>query len=202
MKVLVVTGGIGSGKSEACRILKRRGYTFQYDADSRAKALYQKYPVLLRDIEEALGQSLCDSEDHFVPAILAERIFGDDGALKKVENLLFPRLIRDFEEFAASAGEDEIVIFESATILEKPQFDGFGDKVMLIDAPFEIRLERAVRRSNSSREDILARMKAQKLMNELSQGCADPRIDCIVLNDGSIESLEIRLVEAMKKINI
>ena len=47
MKVLAVTGGIGSGKSEVCRILADKGLTLQYNADSRAKALYVERPGLL-----------------------------------------------------------------------------------------------------------------------------------------------------------
>ena len=55
MKVLVVTGGIGSGKSEVCRLLAEYGFQMQYDADSRAKGLYVEHPHLLDDIEKALG---------------------------------------------------------------------------------------------------------------------------------------------------
>lgn len=43
--VIVVTGGIGSGKSEVCRILKNMGYVHQYNADFRAKALYEEHPT-------------------------------------------------------------------------------------------------------------------------------------------------------------
>ena len=50
MKVLVVTGGIGSGKSAVCRILHEAGVTAQYNADERVKALYSAHPTLLNDI--------------------------------------------------------------------------------------------------------------------------------------------------------
>ena len=50
MMVLVVTGGIGSGKSEVCRIMRDMGYRCQYNADARAKALYEEHPTLLADI--------------------------------------------------------------------------------------------------------------------------------------------------------
>ena len=81
------------------------------------------------------------------------------------------------------------MVFESATILEKPQFDGFGDKVILVDAPFELRLERACIRDGVERDKVIARMQNQKLMNDISDGYVDPRIDIRIINDGGMEDL-------------
>ena len=200
MKVLAVTGGIGSGKSEVCRILAENGLTLQYNADSRAKALYVESPVLLDEIEIALGGKFRDEDGNFVPSRLAAVIFSDSAALEKVEALLFPEMIRDFHRVMAEAAEDQIVVFESATFLEKKQFDGFADIVLLVDAPFDVRLERACRRDGASKEAILARMKSQRLMNELSEGLEDPRISCRVLNDGTRQELEQNVLSVLNQI--
>ena len=200
MKVLAVTGGIGSGKSEVCRILAENGLTLQYNADSRAKALYVESPVLLDEIEIALGGKFRDEDGNFVPSRLAAVIFSDSAALEKVEALLFPEMIRDFHKVMAEAAEDQIVVFESATFLEKKQFDGFADIVLLVDAPFDVRLERACRRDGASKEAILARMKSQRLMNELSEGLEDPRISCRVLNDGTRQELEQNVLSVLNQI--
>lgn len=191
MMVLIVTGGIGSGKSQVCRILSEMGLRAQYNADLRAKALYEEHPSLLSDIEKSLGCTLKDDNGRFQPARLASVIFSERTALETVEGHLFPVLLDDFKSFAGSCGED-IVVFESATVLEKPQFKGFGDKVILVDAPFETRLDRACRRNGADREKVIARMRNQKLMNELSEGHQDSRIDCRILNDSSLEELERR----------
>ena len=100
MRVWIVTGGIGSGKTEVCRILHRLGYVCQYDSDSRVKALYDRYPVLVERIENRLGCSLRDEKGCFVPSWLAGRIFSDRAALEMVESLVFPVLMQDFSEFA------------------------------------------------------------------------------------------------------
>ena len=84
------------------------------------------------------------------------------------------------------------MVFESATVLEKTQFDGFGDKIILVDAPFETRLERACRRDGADREKVLARMQNQKLMNDLSDESEDSRIDCKIMNDSTFEELVSR----------
>ena len=200
MKVLAVTGGIGSGKSEVCRILAENGLTLQYNADSRAKALYVESPGLLDEIEIALGGKIRDEDGNFVPSRLAAVIFSDSAALEKVEALLFPEMIRDFHKVMAEAAEDQIVVFESATFLEKKQFDGFADIVLLVDAPFDVRLERACRRDGASKEAILARMKSQRLMNELSEGLEDPRISYRVLNDGTRQELEHNVLSVLNQI--
>lgn len=167
-KIIVVTGGIGSGKSEFCRVLERKYGLPVYDADSRAKKLYNSHPTLLNDIEAVLGAELRDSEGRFVPKKLAGLIFQDAGALAAVENLLFPALMDDFEAWEEEQQSDT-VIFESATILEKRQFTDFGDYVVLIDAPYLLRLERACRRDNAPKEMIMSRMNRQSLMNLYSQ---------------------------------
>lgn len=199
MMVIIVTGGIGSGKSQVCTILKQMGYRAQYDADSRAKALYEEHPSLLAEIEKSLGCSFRDENGKFQSARLAAVIFSDRKALEIVESHLFPVMIDDFMSYAGECGE-EIVVFESATVLEKKQFEGFGDKVILVDAPFESRLERACRRDGTDRDKVLARMQNQKLMNELSEGRDDPRISCRIMNDGTLEDLECRTKMAINSL--
>ena len=196
MTVLVITGGIGSGKSEVCRILAVKGLTAQYNADSKVKELYNTVPGLLDSIEDRLGCRLRDEDGKFVPQWLAQRIFIDRKVLETVEALVFPALMEDFSIFARESGSP-VVIFESATILEKPQFDGFGDKVILVDAPVQLRLERACSRDGAQKEAIKARMAYQKLMNDLSEGAADARVDAVILNDGSIDILEQRVEKTM-----
>lgn len=192
MKILVITGGIGSGKSEVCRILAQKGLTVQYNADAKVKELYDTVPGLLESIEDRLGCSLRDEAGKFVPRCLAQRIFVDRQALETVESLVFPALMEDFLAFAGNSGSP-FVVFESATILEKPQFDGFGDKVILVDAPVSMRMERACRRDGADREAVKARMANQKKMNALSEGATDPRIDAVIVNDGSIAILEQKI---------
>ena len=192
MKILVITGGIGSGKSEVCRILAQKGLTVQYNADAKVKELYDTVPGLLESIEDRLGCCLRDEAGKFVPRCLAQRIFVDRQALETVESLIFPALMEDFLAFAGNSGSP-FVVFESATILEKPQFDGFGDRVILVDAPVSMRMERACRRDGADREAVKARMANQNKMNALSEGATDPRIDAVIVNDGSIAILEQKI---------
>ena len=87
-------------------------------------------------------------------------------------------------------------------MLEKTQFAGFGDKVILVDAPFELRLERACMRDGAGRDAVLARMNGQKLMNALSSGLSDERIDEIIINNGSVDDLEVAVKGVMDRFGL
>lgn len=222
MKTLVVTGGIGSGKSTVCGLLAKNGAACIYNADSRAKALYTGVPGLVEKLEMSLGKCLKDSDGRFCPRMLAEAVFASGDDLETVEAAVFPLLKDDFEKTAELFAEkcasvawnckyslEPFIVLESATILEKPYFDGTYDRVLLVDAPFEIRLERACRRDGASREAILARMEKQAFMNALSSGAAGSllhaerqaaKIDAVVMNDVPEDILEKRVDEAMKNI--
>lgn len=208
--VIVVTGGIGSGKSEVCRMISSR-YGFPvYSADSRVRRLYDEVPELVDALESVLDIVLRDDSGLFRPALLAERIFSDHEALKKVEDMVFPYLISDFEDFHSKNPGN--VVFESATVLEKEFFSDFGDAVVLVDAPLEVRVGRACSRDASDRDRILARTDAQPLMNAFSDGSisrypedtpygrASGRVTYIIKNDGSLEMLEKEVSAAVESI--
>lgn len=201
MKVVVVTGGIGSGKSVVCRMMHDKGWTAQYNADARVKALYIEKAGLLDSLEASLGCPLRDDEGVFRPHLLAQVIFSDSEALKTVESLVFPALLEDFETFRKENAEAEVILFESATILEKPQFDGFGDVTVLVDAPLQTRLERACGRDMATVEAVQARMASQPLMNSISQGKKDPRVDFVLANTSSLAELEREVEKLMFNIH-
>ena len=200
MEILVVTGGIGSGKSEVCRILHEEFGCGVYDADRRVKQLYDVHPTLLKDIESMTGKGMRDEEGRFVPSRLSALIFSDRTILEAVERLVFPALKEDFSHWAKSHAEDDFVVLESATILEKPELAGFGDKVMVVDAPVSERLERASARDGVTRESICARMQNQRMMNSISEGGVEPDVDYIIRNTGSLEDLRCSTLRAVAEL--
>lgn len=200
MEVLVVTGGIGSGKSEACRILHEVYGCGVYSADCKVKDLYSGCPGIVKEIERSLDVVLRGDDGNFIPRLLADVIFNDRKALETVEKIVFPALVADFEAWSEGYCHDAFVVFESATILEKPYFKGFGDKVIVIDAPFETRLDRACLRDSVDRETVLARMKNQTLMNKISEGCVFPEVDAVICNDDDIRHLETELMQTVDRL--
>lgn len=204
MRVLVVTGGIGSGKSLACSVIARLTGAAVYKADDRVKALYQEEEGLVERMEQRLGLPLRDNEGRFRKRFLADIIFSDPSALERVEAEVFPVLMEDFRRFEGSLGADvPFVVFESATVLEKPFFRHFGDFCILVDAPLEVRASRAAMRDGVSVGKVKERMASQKLMNRLSEGTISlPEVDFTVLNDAGPDELELRIADALKSLGL
>lgn len=201
MKILIVTGGIGSGKSYVRSLLTERFGIPVYEADRRAKELYSEYPDMLGRMEDALGTGLRGDDGIFAPKKLADIIFKDSGALRKVEEILFPVMKEDFASWAEAQGKG-VVAFESATVLEKSEFDGFGDIVLLVDAPVPLRLARAMARDGADESEVMSRIGAQKLMTRLSEGEKCDRVDYVLLNDSSLEILEKKLTDFIGKYSL
>lgn len=116
---ILLTGGIGSGKSSVRRILERMGVPC-YDADSAVKGFYgvplksepehlasgtTEKPFLLPEIEAALGLSFRKMDGSFDSRKLADAIFRDSGRLKTVESIVFPSLAIDFARWRKTVGQ-------------------------------------------------------------------------------------------------
>ncbi len=200
MEVLVITGGIGSGKTEVCRILQEIYGCGVYNADERVKMLYDVHPTLLDDIEKLVAEPLRDGEGKFVPSRLSARIFRDRSLLRQVEALVFPALVEDFETWAQQYSDTRFVVFESATVLEKPEFKGFGDKVVLVDSLVETRLERACMRDSAPRESVYARMLNQRMMNSISDGELQPEVDAVIHNLGTLTDLKYSTIRVINEL--
>lgn len=171
MKVLGITGGIGSGKSYVCRMFEARGIPV-YDSDSRTKELYNKNPELLRALETLLGKDVVEKKRGkrvLNKKVMAERIFSDELLLEQVAEVVHPFVMSDFRRWRggqqrlATLGKKDIpfVILESAVILENPLVKRDTDFVATVSAPLEIRIERVVSRDNSPRDAVLERIASQ-----------------------------------------
>lgn len=183
MKTLIISGGIGSGKSVVAAIVRKRGIPV-YDCDSRAKALYDEVPGLLEALEDRLGGGLRQKGGSLDRPALAGRIFSDSRAREAVEALLYPALLEDFKAWRASRSE-RLVALESAVILSKPLFDGIGDVIIWVDAPAKIRLSRVRFRDGLSEDAVFSRMRSQE---DLSS-----RADYIIYNEGTLSDLEVQV---------
>lgn len=152
-----ITGGIGSGKSVVCEMLRQRDVAI-YDCDIRAKELMASDRVIAERLVERFGAEVF-ANGELNRAYLAERVFSDAEALAALNGIVHPRVAEDFERWASEA-EGEYVVLESAILFESG-FDSKVDVVVAIMAPEELRLERAMQRDGVSRELIEERMRNQ-----------------------------------------
>lgn len=184
MKTVILTGGIGSGKSCVADCFRSLGVPV-YDSDSRTKALYDSNPSLVDELEKALDCPLRRADGVFDRAALAARIFPDPSARVLVEKTVYPFVMKDFLSWRESSRAAWVVL-ESAVILQKPEFAALGDLFILVDAPVEKRIGRVMERDGISREKVLERMKQQDV------GPDSRKWDWIIENTSSKEALMAR----------
>lgn len=188
VRTVLLTGGIGSGKSAVRKILTERGIPC-FDADSVVKSYYKDTgdgPCLLPEIERIAGGGIRKADGTFDKKAFAGIIFSEYGKLRQVERLVFPVLAQDFIEWrdkSASEGHKTVVL-ESATALDKPDFPVLWDCCVWVDAPAGLRIERVMERDKCSREAVADRMALQKDISA-HRG----RIDHILVNDGDFSKL-------------
>lgn len=152
-----ITGGIGSGKSYVCSILGELGVAV-YDSDSRAKELMLSSAELREALMSRFGCEVFTAEG-VNRAYLAERVFSSEEELRALNAIVHPAVMADFDRWAEEQ-EGEYVVLESAILFEAHLEDRV-DCVVVVMAPEELRLERAMRRDGASKEQIESRMRNQ-----------------------------------------
>ena len=175
MRSVLVTGGIGSGKSAVCALLKERGIPV-YECDASTKGLYARRPSLITQLEKALGTPLRQADGSLDKARLAALIFSDSQARETLEGIVYPLVLQDYRRWL-SRQKAPFVVIESALILSKPLFDDIYDAAVLVEAPEELRLQRVMARDGATREDVLRRMQAQAFPMD--------KVDAVLPNAGT-----------------
>lgn len=152
-----ITGGIGSGKSTVCAMLEELGVAV-YNSDTRAKELMTTSATLREAIVARFGAE-CYTAEELNRGYLAERVFGDAAELAALNNLVHPAVMADFEVWAERQ-EGSYVVFESAILFESG-LEQRVDMAVAVLSPEELRIERAMRRDGTTREQVVARIRRQ-----------------------------------------
>ncbi len=153
-----LTGGIGSGKTTAARMLALLGIPV-YDSDRSAKRLMARDPEVIRRIRELLGDAAYrnGAPDN---AFIAERVFRDESLLTGLNNIVHPAVLKDYLKWTDAHRDAPCTVIESAILLESG-FARYVDKIIVVTAPEEIRIRRCMVRDKADEEAIRRRIEAQ-----------------------------------------
>ena len=173
MKKIAICGGIGSGKSTVCQMFAERGAAI-YDSDSRAKALMSESAELRAALIAEFGEE-CYKSGVLNRPYLAEKVFGSEEQLARLNSIVHPAVKADFLAWAEEQDGD-FCILETAILFESG-FDAVVDASVAVLAPMSLRVERAMKRDNATKEQIEARIKAQMSDDELMR-----RADFAIVN--------------------
>lgn len=167
-----ITGGIGSGKSYVSEMLRQKFGIPVYDCDAEAKRLTASDKEIREKLIQLVGPEIFNGQK-LVRQRLAEYLFADPQHATQINGIIHPAVLKDFKLWAEKQ-QRTVVALESA-ILYESGFDAFVDYVIFVDAPEEIRLERAMQRDTAPEKKIRARMQMQ--YPELHRKLADFIID-------------------------
>lgn len=193
MVTLGVTGGLGSGKSTACKFLAEKG-AYVLDADLIAKKLMETDPQIRDEIIEAFGSDVY-KDGKLDTQKLAQRAFASEVDQRLLNDIVHPRVVDYFQEKVDKLrSKYELIVLDAPLIFESG-FDSRLDHTLLIYTKYKIRLERALRRGNLSREDILRRIDLQ-MPEEDKRELAE----FVIENNGAEEQLKSAVDELYDKL--
>jgi dephospho-CoA kinase len=181
-----LTGGLASGKSTVASLLDDAGFEV-YDADRLVAQLYAPGGRGAAAVAELFGTEVLTPEGAVDRPKVAERVFADAEARRRLEQAIHPLVHERFREIAAAARG--VVVYEATLLVESGHADAF-DLVVTVEAPREAQLSRAVARGMTE-EAARARLEAQG-----SGEKRRARADRVLTNDGTLDDLR-REVEVL-----
>jgi dephospho-CoA kinase len=163
MVIVVLTGGIGSGKSAAAEYFLGRGAAVIDLDDVAARALEPGMPVL-GSVVARFGDGMLRRDGSLDRSALARHCFADVESARRLDEIVHPAVASDVRarcaEFAGLPTPPDVLVVEVPLLAEAPDFAELGDIVVAIEAPEEVRVERAVSRG-MDRSDVLRRVAVQ-----------------------------------------
>ena len=190
MLLVGLTGNIASGKSTAAHLFSERGATI-IDADVLARRAVEPGTAAHRKIAERWGTAVLQSDGSLDRAALRRRVFSDPDSLDELNTIVHPEVARLRERLVSEARErgDRLVICDIPLLFERNLSAEF-DRIVLVDAPRPLRLERLVKDRNLKETEAMDMIAAQ-MPAELKRAGADFCLD----NDSTITALEAKVAE-------
>jgi len=154
-----ITGGIGSGKTTVCKIFEQLGIPIYY-ADDRAKRLMVNDLKVVSALKTLFGEKTYHEDGRLNRQHLANLVFKDKALLEKLNGIVHPAVHKDGIQWNKLQNNVPYTLKEAALLFEAGSYKAL-DKVITVYAPKEIRLERVIKRDQTTREAVLARMDKQ-----------------------------------------
>ena len=168
-----ITGGIGSGKSYVCQVLKTQGIEV-FDCDTEAKRLMRNSAELRQQLTALIGPDTYTPDGTLNKAAVAKFLLASPSNAKAIDAIVHPAVFEAFRQSGLNYMESAILFESGANVLV--------DKVIVVIAPKEVRLQRVMQRDGISREQALQWMSRQLPQQEVIR-----KADFVLINDGETD---------------
>ena len=195
--IVALTGGIGSGKSEATRQFEALGVPI-VDADVIAHALTAAGQPILKEISQLFGTDFLNTDGTLNRAKLREHVFNHPAERLKLEALIHPAIHTQALKQLADNKQRLHPAYQILVIpllFENNRYNGVAEKVLVIDCDESLQIKRAMARSNISESNVKEMMNAQVARNVRLNSA-----DEIITNDGTLAELQEKVIRIHKKL--
>ena len=179
--IIGLTGGIASGKSTVSKIFRELGAEI-IDADIKAKEISEREDVI-KEIGDIFGKEVINSEGKIDRLKIKEIVFNNKEKLKKLNDLIHPKVMEEFKKIKENTGKNDIIIFDVPLLFESGM-DKMCDKIILVFTDKKIQIKRMLERDGITEE------LAEKIIN--SQMSLEEKLNKSQIhleNNGTLEDL-------------
>ena len=190
--IIGLTGGIGSGKTAVSETFEDLGITV-VDADLASRVVVEKGKPCLEKIAEHFGEDILNENSELDRAKLREIIFNSSEEKNWLESLLHPAIAGQIQD-ELKASTSAYTILVSPLLLETNQKE-FCSKVLIVDVPVEVQVDRTLKRDGVSEEQVQSIIKSQ-----ISREARLELADEIIMNDGNLEDLKLAVKDLHQRL--
>ena len=184
--VIALTGGVASGKSAVARRFESHG-VHVYDADVAAREVVAPREPALAEIEFVFGTGVLDADGSLDRRVMREQVFADPDARRKLEAIIHPR-VRAWLRRRVGMDRGPYCMLAIPLLFENQDDYDWVDRVLVVDAPEALQIERLMRRDGVTREAAQRVLEAQSIRAQRIAIADD-----VILNDGEESALDARV---------
>jgi dephospho-CoA kinase len=193
MFIIGMTGGIGSGKSEALKIFKSLSIKV-IDLDSISKEITERSHQAIQEIKLVFGDAIFDKDNQLDRKKLKEIIFSDKNKKINLEKILHPKIYEEVKKRLNALSHESYVVIDIPLLFETNQYTSLISRSLVIDCKENDQIERVKKRDGIDISVIQSIIDQQ-----INRSSRIEKADDVVINDGSIEKLEESIKSLHKK---
>ena len=194
MFIIGLTGGIGSGKSAAAKILKELGLKV-IDLDQITHELMRPDELGYIKIKKEFGEKYIDTKGAIDRKLLRKEIFSSLDLKKRIESILHPIIFEECSKQLNKLKHEKYIVLVIPLLFETKNYISLIDESLLIDCDLETQIERVIKR------DSVSKALANRIIkNQMNRQEKQLLADKVILNDGNINQLKTQLDSYYKKL--
>ncbi len=187
---IAVTGGIGSGKSTVCKIIKESGYPV-YSCDETYKKVLQDAGTV-EELAEVFGREIVDAHGTLNRAVLSALVFNDEEKLKKLNEITHPKI---FEKMFADSESNEGMVFYEVPLLFEGGYQNLFDEIIVVLRDRNERINSVMFRDNLKEEEV-----TKRLIKQFDYDNSDFKQYYVIHNDAKISNMSDIISDILLKI--